>query len=77
MTRNDLAVHMMMRNVALQDGRTAKKDAEKGLLVTESESSREDWLPPTIDDERTCSRCYVSDGCMLFKKVIVFLASAF
>ena len=27
-------------------------------------------LPPTIDDEYKCSKCYVADGCMLFRRVV-------
>jgi DNA replication ATP-dependent helicase Dna2 len=26
-------------------------------------------LPPTIDNERECSRCYASDACMLYRRV--------
>jgi DNA replication ATP-dependent helicase Dna2 len=29
----------------------------------------EPFLPPTIDDERLCKRCYAVDTCMLFRKV--------
>jgi len=29
----------------------------------------ESFLPPTIDDERTCKRCYALDICMLYRKV--------
>jgi DNA replication ATP-dependent helicase Dna2 len=29
----------------------------------------EPFLPPTIDDERTCKRCYALDTCMLYRKV--------
>lgn len=28
----------------------------------------EPFLPPTIDDERTCKRCYALDACMLYRK---------
>lgn len=28
-------------------------------------------LPPPIDDERSCNKCYVGDACMLFRKVRV------
>jgi DNA replication ATP-dependent helicase Dna2 len=31
------------------------------------------FLPETIDDERVCKRCFVSDTCMLYRKVIFFL----
>lgn len=26
-------------------------------------------LPPTIDNERECSRCYASDACMIYRRV--------
>jgi len=29
----------------------------------------EPFLPPTLDDERTCKRCYALDTCMLYRKV--------
>jgi DNA replication ATP-dependent helicase Dna2 len=29
----------------------------------------EPFLPPTIDDERVCKKCYALDTCMLFRKV--------
>lgn len=28
----------------------------------------EPFLPPTIDDERTCKKCYALDACMLYRK---------
>lgn len=27
-------------------------------------------LPPTIDNERTCNRCFVKDACMLYRKAV-------
>ncbi|KAG1804110.1 Dna2-domain-containing protein [Suillus subaureus] len=30
----------------------------------------EPFLPPTIDDERLCKRCYALDTCMLFRKAV-------
>lgn len=29
-------------------------------------------LPPTIDNERECARCYASDACMLYRRVRFF-----
>jgi DNA replication ATP-dependent helicase Dna2 len=29
----------------------------------------EEFLPPPIDDERVCTRCYAADACMLFRRV--------
>ncbi|KAG6382086.1 Dna2-domain-containing protein [Boletus reticuloceps] len=31
----------------------------------------EPFLPPTIDDERTCKRCYSLDACMLYRKASI------
>ncbi|KIK93881.1 hypothetical protein PAXRUDRAFT_33817 [Paxillus rubicundulus Ve08.2h10] len=30
----------------------------------------EPFLPPTIDDERTCKKCYAVDPCMLYRKAV-------
>ena len=41
----------------------------------------EPFLPPTIDDERACKKCYSLDACMLYRKastassLVVFLAN--
>ena len=34
----------------------------------DNESEEEPFLPPPIDDERTCKRCYALDTCLLFRK---------
>jgi DNA replication ATP-dependent helicase Dna2 len=39
------------------------------------EQSEESFLPPTIDDERTCKRCYALDTCMLYRKVVSSVSS--
>ncbi|KAF5366926.1 hypothetical protein D9757_010828 [Collybiopsis confluens] len=31
---------------------------------------QEPFLPPTIDDERTCKRCYALDVCMLYRRTV-------
>lgn len=31
--------------------------------------TQESFLPPTIDDERICQKCYALDTCMLYRKV--------
>jgi hypothetical protein len=38
-----------------------------GLSLTDVEELP--ILPPTIDNERECSRCYASDACMLYRRV--------
>lgn len=54
--RNEMAGYMMRRN----DGKR---------INTEEESVPEAFLPPTIDDERVCKRCFALDTCMLYRKV--------
>lgn len=56
MARNDVAGYVKRRS---------------DLVRGESERDIEDepFLPPTIDDERVCKRCYALDTCMLYRKV--------
>lgn len=61
MTRNELASYLMSRSK-----RGKKQEAASG---SPDEVSRP-ILPETIDQERACGRCYVSDACMLYRKVI-------
>jgi DNA replication ATP-dependent helicase Dna2 len=60
--RNDMAAYMM-RRARNNDGKQSKDPA------TNIEESEERFLPPTIDDERACKRCYALDTCMLYRKV--------
>lgn len=57
LARNELASYM-----ARKQGN--EEEAAQSLIDTMTRSD----LPATIDDERTCSRCYVSDACMLYRK---------
>lgn len=69
--RNEMAGYMMRRHQKSQDRGGAKQ-------VPEGESPEiddEPFLPPTIDDERACKRCYALDTCMLYRKV--FLSAAY
>ncbi|KAF9234817.1 Dna2-domain-containing protein [Melanogaster broomeanus] len=49
-------------------------EVPSGLLYyTQSEEvgkAPEPFLPPTIDDERACKRCYALDTCMLYRKAV-------
>lgn len=54
MTRNEMASYLVRRN---EDNQGKKGDAE------------EPFLPPTINQDRICGRCYVADACMLYRKV--------
>lgn len=37
-------------------------------MMRRNSKSEKPFLPPTIDDERTCKRCYSLDICMLYRK---------
>ncbi|KAK0235314.1 AAA domain-containing protein [Armillaria nabsnona] len=41
-----------------------------GYMVRRHEDPPEPFLPPTLDDERLCKRCYVLDACMLYRKAV-------
>lgn len=55
--RNDLASYMMRRV-----GSHKKDRGEHGNI-------EEPFLPPTIDDDWACGKCYAVDSCMLYRKV--------
>ncbi|KAJ3807809.1 DNA replication factor Dna2-domain-containing protein [Lentinula aff. lateritia] len=56
----------------------ASRNELRGLIIGRNElamymmrrqtNSTEPFLPPTIDDERTCKRCFSLDLCMLYRK---------
>lgn len=61
MARNEMAGYVVRRM------KTSKReDAKEGHAEVVVEEA---FLPPTIDDERVCGRCYVNDACMLYRKV--------
>ncbi|KAK0450380.1 DNA replication factor Dna2-domain-containing protein, partial [Desarmillaria tabescens] len=39
-------------------------------MVRRHQDPPEPFLPPTLDDERVCKRCYVLDTCMLYRKAV-------
>lgn len=59
--RNEMAGYMMRRYPAPK--------REDGDVDVEDLSAPWAFLPPTIDDERTCNRCFALDTCMLYRKV--------
>lgn len=65
--RNEMAGYLA-RRMGLQEKKKDHKDKE------ERASDIEDFLPPTIDDMRTCGKCYVVDTCMLYRRVRLYLA---
>ncbi|KAJ4472562.1 Dna2-domain-containing protein [Lentinula edodes] len=58
----------------------ASRNELRGLIIGRNElamymmrrqkNSTEPFLPPTIDDERTCKRCFSLDLCMLYRKAV-------
>ncbi|KDQ12346.1 hypothetical protein BOTBODRAFT_422259 [Botryobasidium botryosum FD-172 SS1] len=58
MNRNEMAGYLFRRT------KTKDEDKKDGL------DEPEPFLPPTIDDDRACGRCYSSDGCMLYRKAV-------
>jgi DNA replication ATP-dependent helicase Dna2 len=60
--RNEMASYMV-RRIRHHSG------GQKDDMDVEDASAPEPFLPPTIDDERTCKRCYALDTCMLYRKV--------
>lgn len=68
MARNDLAGYMVRKH-QLGEGRRNTD----GVSV----EGDEPFLPPSVDDERVCKRCYVVDTCMLYRRVccILFIIS--
>lgn len=60
MARNELASYMMRK-------RTSKSRREGSTTPNNTP-----FLPSTLDDNYKCSKCYVVDGCMLYRKVLFF-----
>ncbi|OJT15542.1 DNA replication ATP-dependent helicase/nuclease DNA2 [Trametes pubescens] len=66
--RNEMASYMMhrLRATASFSGKAEDEDP----VQTNLPASEEPFLPPTIDDNRTCGKCYTLDTCMLYRKAI-------
>ncbi|CDO74222.1 hypothetical protein BN946_scf184721.g1 [Trametes cinnabarina] len=64
--RNDMAGYIMrrLRTTALLSGLEDESDEEDAAATIEP------FLPPTIDDNRTCGKCYALDTCMLYRKAV-------
>ena len=70
--RNEIAAYMWRRVREKKKGGPRPKnamdvDGENGIVHKEVDIE-ESFLPPPIDDERICKRCYVQDTCFLFRK---------
>ncbi|KAG8995284.1 Tripartite DNA replication factor [Tulasnella sp. JGI-2019a] len=81
-SRNNTASYMMRRRASkdgddredtgvLDDSDLPKRSAAQSTIPAVAPvREMEDFLPPTIDQEYTCKKCYASDGCMLYRKAI-------
>lgn len=65
LARNELAGYMMQRH------RQSESRGGSG-----QQKGDEPFLPPTIDDERECKRCFVLDTCMLYRKASPYTISS-
>lgn len=71
MLRNEMAQYMMRRMTSLRGGDTYAEHVNPALRdVEECVTPPESFLPPTIDDARTCGKCYVVDTCMLYRRAV-------
>lgn len=61
--RHELRGLMIYRNEMASFSSRRATNAEERIDVEQA------FLPPTIDDERSCKRCYMLDTCMLYRKV--------
>jgi DNA replication ATP-dependent helicase Dna2 len=69
--RNEIAAYMWKRLRQRKSKKESKPPADsvdKGTMVELTVEKEEPFLPPPVDDERICKRCYVQDACFLFRK---------
>lgn len=71
-SRNEIA-HWMMRDGkdrgdGVQQNRQDASTEETAALLPVDEDNA--LLPATIDNERECNRCFVQNGCMLYRKAV-------
>ncbi|KAJ6585002.1 DNA replication factor Dna2-domain-containing protein [Mycena capillaripes] len=71
-TRNDLKGLIGARNelAAYMNRRIQKTEYRKDKDQKAAVKAAEPFLPATIDDERTCKRCFALDTCMLYRKAV-------
>lgn len=69
-TRNELRGLVIARN------ELASYITRRRTSLAQS-TGEEELLPPTIDDEWSCGRCYAVDGCMLYRKVSIISILSF
>ncbi|KAI0794807.1 DNA replication factor Dna2-domain-containing protein, partial [Abortiporus biennis] len=68
--RNELAGYMKRRMGVEKDWKLKKETVSKVQRDEVGDVEDEPFLPPTIDDSRTCGRCFVLDTCMLYRKAV-------
>ena len=70
--RNEMAQYMMRRMTSHREGGSLVARGAQSLLrdVEDCAAPSESFLPPTIDDIRTCGRCYVVDTCMIYRRAV-------
>lgn len=66
--RNNTAGYMVRRRAVKPSPCNYEEDAE-AAAVEPSPIEDVNFLPPTIDEEFACKKCYAVDGCMLYRKV--------
>ena len=68
--RNEIAAYMWKRLRPRKSKKEGKVPADAVGMNTQMELGEENepFLPPPLDDERICNRCYVQDACFLFRK---------
>ena len=73
--RNEIRGLIGQRNrVAGFVARRGRGETHRGEGGGERKGEEEPFLPPTIDDEWACKRCYALDACMLYRKVVYLLS---
>jgi len=65
--RNEIAAHTVCREAV--EVSPATYNSPDGGPETMPAFPKRIQLPPSIDDEWACSRCYNVDACMLYRKV--------
>jgi DNA replication ATP-dependent helicase Dna2 len=69
--RNEIAAYMWKRLRNRNSKKESKRPADSVDMGKQMElgvEKEEPFLPPPVDDERICKRCYVQDACFLFRK---------
>ncbi|CAO1617669.1 unnamed protein product [Parajaminaea phylloscopi] len=69
--RNELAYWLRRNASSCEDGPEPRREAE-ALQPMEAGGPESEGtaLPPTIDNERECKRCFAQDGCMLYRRAV-------